>query len=117
MAIAEDPEMPGYKEFEKEAWAFKVSSGLQCGFYRLYASCVRKARCCGLPLPMTTDQSDCHFSVQHDRLNVERRMASSTQSGETLAHTSMGEIKTSDVARLMELFQASLYVIDAKLAG
>lgn len=67
MAIAEDPEMPGYKEFEKEAWAFK-----------------------------------------HDRLNVERRMASSTQSGETLAHTSMGEIKTSDVARLMELFQSSL---------
>ncbi|KZT00177.1 uncharacterized protein LAESUDRAFT_739719 [Laetiporus sulphureus 93-53] len=66
-SIAEDPEMPGYEVFEKEAWAFK-----------------------------------------HDRLNVERRVASSTQLGETLAHTTMGEIKTSDVARLMELFQSSL---------
>ncbi|KAI0922952.1 hypothetical protein AcV5_009810 [Taiwanofungus camphoratus] len=66
MGIAQDPDMPGYAEFEKEAWAFK-----------------------------------------HDRLNVERRMANS-QAGESLAHTVLGEIKTSDIARLMELFQSSL---------
>ncbi|CCL99349.1 uncharacterized protein FIBRA_01367 [Fibroporia radiculosa] len=66
MSIAQDPELPGYEVFEKEAWGFK-----------------------------------------HDRLNAERRMSNSTQQGETLAHTAMSEIKTSDIARLMELFQAS----------
>ncbi|EIN14466.1 hypothetical protein PUNSTDRAFT_96359, partial [Punctularia strigosozonata HHB-11173 SS5] len=55
--------MPGYEEFEKEAWAFK-----------------------------------------HDRLNVERKLA------EVKADRSFGagSIKTSDIARLMELFQSSL---------
>ncbi|KAI0634090.1 hypothetical protein C8Q77DRAFT_1055652 [Trametes polyzona] len=62
MCIAQDPDMPGYEAFEKEAWAFK-----------------------------------------HDRLNVERRLTSAAQSNDA-----MGEIKTSDVARLMELFQSSL---------
>ncbi|KAH9916916.1 uncharacterized protein B0H18DRAFT_938883 [Fomitopsis serialis] len=64
-ALSQDPEMPGYGEFEKEAWAFK-----------------------------------------HDRLNVERR--TSGQSGEGTPHLTMAEIKTSDIARLMELFQSSL---------
>ncbi|OCH92755.1 hypothetical protein OBBRIDRAFT_811484 [Obba rivulosa] len=67
MGIAQDPDMPGYGEFEKEAWAFK-----------------------------------------HDRLNVERRMANSSPTGDSMAHSTLGEIKTSDVARLMELFQSSL---------
>ncbi|KAI0325723.1 hypothetical protein GY45DRAFT_1260342 [Cubamyces sp. BRFM 1775] len=66
MAIAQDPDMPGYDVFEKEAWAFK-----------------------------------------HDRLNVERRLSNAGQSSEALA-SSLGDIKTSDVARLMELFQSSL---------
>ncbi|KAH9942044.1 hypothetical protein B0H21DRAFT_751367 [Amylocystis lapponica] len=67
MAIAQDPDMPGYSEFEKEAWGFK-----------------------------------------HDRLSVERRMANSPQPGDNTGHCALGEIKTSDVARLMELFQSSL---------
>lgn len=41
--------------------------------------------------------------MQHDRLNVERRI-SSTEAGRPI-----GEIKTSDVARLMELFQVFFY--------
>ncbi|KZT63491.1 hypothetical protein DAEQUDRAFT_680297 [Daedalea quercina L-15889] len=64
-ALSHDPDLPGYGEFEKEAWAFK-----------------------------------------HDRLNVERRV--SNQPGESTAHLTMAEIKTSDIARLMELFQSSL---------
>ncbi|KAH8101751.1 hypothetical protein BXZ70DRAFT_931783 [Cristinia sonorae] len=63
MSIAQDPEMPGYEEFEKQAWGFK-----------------------------------------HDRLTVERRLASGESSG---SHC-LSEIKTSDVARLLELFQSSL---------
>lgn len=26
MSIAQDPDMPGYEAFEKEAWGFKVST-------------------------------------------------------------------------------------------
>ncbi|TFK87298.1 hypothetical protein K466DRAFT_491135 [Polyporus arcularius HHB13444] len=66
MSIAQDPEMPGYDVFEKEAWGFK-----------------------------------------HDRLNVERRISNAAQSTEALS-SPLGDIKTSDVARLMELFQSSL---------
>ncbi|OSC99671.1 hypothetical protein PYCCODRAFT_1446641 [Trametes coccinea BRFM310] len=66
MSIAQDPDMPGYDVFEREAWAFK-----------------------------------------HDRLNVERRLSNAAQSSEALS-SSLGDIKTSDVARLMELFQSSL---------
>ncbi|KAI8989619.1 hypothetical protein BD414DRAFT_484704 [Trametes punicea] len=66
MSIAQDPDMPGYDIFEREAWAFK-----------------------------------------HDRLNVERRLSNAAQSSEAMA-SSLGDIKTSDVARLMELFQSSL---------
>ncbi|KAL1939416.1 hypothetical protein VTO73DRAFT_9972 [Trametes versicolor] len=65
MCIAQDPDMPGYEVFEKEAWAFK-----------------------------------------HDRLNVERRLSGAQASD--AASSSLGDIKTSDVARLMELFQSSL---------
>ncbi|CAK5278098.1 unnamed protein product [Mycena citricolor] len=54
-------QMPGYDDFEKEAWGFK-----------------------------------------HDRLNVERRMA------EMPVGTDGRNIRTSDIARLMELFQSSL---------
>ncbi|KAJ6588325.1 hypothetical protein B0H19DRAFT_1205842 [Mycena capillaripes] len=53
--------IPGYEEFEKEAWGFK-----------------------------------------HDRINVERRMA------ETPDGSYLQNVRTSDVARLMELFQSSL---------
>ncbi|KAI0753286.1 hypothetical protein C8Q80DRAFT_1097732 [Daedaleopsis nitida] len=66
MAIAQDPDMPGYDVFEKEAWGFK-----------------------------------------HDRLSVERRLSNAAQSTEALA-SPLGDIKTSDIARLMELFQSSL---------
>ncbi|GBE83589.1 hypothetical protein SCP_0506440 [Sparassis crispa] len=66
-SIAQDPDMPGYEEFEKEAWGFK-----------------------------------------HDRLNVERRVANASPNGESAGHSGLGDIKTSDVARLMELFQSSL---------
>jgi hypothetical protein len=45
-----------------------------------------------------------HSAKQHDRLNVERRVASAT-SGDGSGSTTLGEIKTSDIARLMELFQ------------
>ncbi|KAI1792392.1 hypothetical protein LXA43DRAFT_887601 [Ganoderma leucocontextum] len=47
------------------------------------------------------------WSFKHDRLNVERRLSGAGQSTEALG-SSMGEIKTSDIARLMELFQSSL---------
>ncbi|RPD53733.1 hypothetical protein L226DRAFT_469903 [Lentinus tigrinus ALCF2SS1-7] len=66
MSIAQDPEMPGYEAFEKEAWGFK-----------------------------------------HDRLNVERRISNTAQSTEA-SSSPLGDIKTSDIARLMELFQSSL---------
>ncbi|CAL1709617.1 unnamed protein product [Somion occarium] len=66
MSVAEDPDMPGYAEFEKEAWAFK-----------------------------------------HDRLSVEKRVSSAVSS-DGPGGALLGEIKTSDVARLMELFQSSL---------
>ncbi|KAH9941565.1 hypothetical protein B0H21DRAFT_869580 [Amylocystis lapponica] len=46
--------------------------------------------------------------LRHDRLSVERRMANSPQPGDNTGHCALGEIKTSDVARLMELFQSSL---------
>ncbi|PCH33251.1 hypothetical protein WOLCODRAFT_61294 [Wolfiporia cocos MD-104 SS10] len=67
MAISQDPDMPGFGCFEKEAWAFK-----------------------------------------HDRLNVERRLANSSSAGETATLHGLGEIKTSDIARVMELFQSSM---------
>ncbi|KAI0822418.1 hypothetical protein BC628DRAFT_1316714 [Trametes gibbosa] len=66
MCIAQDPDMPGYEVFEKEAWGFK-----------------------------------------HDRLNVERRLTSTAQTNDGMVSPA-GGIKTSDVARLMELFQSSL---------
>ncbi|KAI0685181.1 hypothetical protein BC835DRAFT_1290862 [Cytidiella melzeri] len=66
MGIAHDPDLPGYEDFEKQAWGFK-----------------------------------------HDRLNVERRVAISAP-GDGPGPTTLSEIKTSDVARLLELFQSSL---------
>ncbi|KAK7683758.1 hypothetical protein QCA50_013134 [Cerrena zonata] len=65
MGVSKDPDMPGYEEFEKEAWAFK-----------------------------------------HDRLGVERRVSAANGDGQGAAM--LGEIKTSDIARIMELFQSSL---------
>ncbi|KAI0088232.1 hypothetical protein BDY19DRAFT_891595 [Irpex rosettiformis] len=47
------------------------------------------------------------WGFKHDRLNVERRVANATQ-GEASGASTLGEIKTSDIARLMELFQSSL---------
>ncbi|KAI0767247.1 hypothetical protein C8Q74DRAFT_1370068 [Fomes fomentarius] len=47
------------------------------------------------------------WGFKHDRLNVERRLSNAGQSAEALAST-LGDIKTSDIARLMELFQSSL---------
>ncbi|OBZ66940.1 hypothetical protein A0H81_13269 [Grifola frondosa] len=67
MSIAQDPDMPGYEDFEKDAWGFKF-----------------------------------------DRLNVERRLATASQSADAPGANVLSEIKTSDVARLMELFQSSL---------
>ncbi|THG99272.1 hypothetical protein EW026_g3059 [Hermanssonia centrifuga] len=66
MGIAQDPELPGYEEFEKQAWGFK-----------------------------------------HDRLSVERRLSNGANAdGPGIGAPS--DIKTSDIARLMELFQSSL---------
>ena len=45
---------------------------------------------------------------QHDRLNVERRLSNAAQSTEALG-SPVGDIKTSDIARLMELFQVRIY--------
>jgi hypothetical protein len=72
--------LEGYEEFEREAWGFKV--GIQVFKY--------------------IDQvlKTCLF-WQHDRLNVERRMTE-------CADSKQQAVKTSDVARLMELFQSSL---------
>ncbi|EJF61846.1 hypothetical protein DICSQDRAFT_59695 [Dichomitus squalens LYAD-421 SS1] len=47
------------------------------------------------------------WGFKHDRLNVERRLSNAGQSTEALS-SPLGEIKTSDIARLMELFQSSL---------
>ncbi|KAJ3482419.1 hypothetical protein NLI96_g6990 [Meripilus lineatus] len=66
MGIAQDPDMPGYESFEKQAWGFK-----------------------------------------HDRLSVERRIANASN-GDGVGAAVLGDIKTSDIARLMELFQSSL---------
>lgn len=35
MSIAQDPEMPGYEVFEKEAWGFKVSGAMASSGLRL----------------------------------------------------------------------------------
>ncbi len=32
MCIAQDPDMPGYEVFEKEAWAFKVGRALAVSY-------------------------------------------------------------------------------------
>ena len=48
--------------------------------------------------------ADGLFSEKHDRLNVERRISASENTGSN----GLGDIKTSDVARLLELFQSSL---------
>lgn len=72
LAVAE---MDGYKDFEKEAWGFKVSYRVSGSF--LYTE-----------------------FPQHDRLNVERRLGDSA-----------GQIRTSDIARLMELFQVSFSML------
>ena len=81
MCIAQDRDMPGYEVFEKEAWGFKVGiafpTDLVCALMR---------------------------GQQHDRINVERRLSNAAQSTEALA-SSLGDVKTSDIARLMELFQ------------
>ncbi|KAH9929010.1 uncharacterized protein BXZ73DRAFT_48308 [Epithele typhae] len=47
------------------------------------------------------------WSFKHDRLNVERRVSNAGQSTDALG-SPVGDIKTSDIARLMELFQSSL---------
>ena len=48
-----------------------------------------------------------HKDTQHDRLSVERRITDST---------SIGPVRTSDIARLMELFQVrKLAVSDVRL--
>jgi hypothetical protein len=69
---------PGHEEFEKESWCFKV----------LFRHCLRP-------------QADHR---QHDRLNVERRIAENAT-----ASTGLGATKTSDIARLMELFQVRFF--------
>ena len=84
MGIARDQDMPGYEAFEKEAWGFKVRVPSDCMYARF--------------LVLT--------ALQHDRLNVERRLSNVGQSTEALG-SPLGEIKTSDIARLMELFQVS----------
>ncbi|KAF7968000.1 hypothetical protein HWV62_32198 [Athelia sp. TMB] len=70
-------QMPGYGEFEREGWGFKVRLPpflrVVCGV--VWAGLMR---------------------LQHDRLAVEKRVAEG------------GCVKTSDIARLMELFQSSL---------
>lgn len=47
------------------------------------------------------------WGFKHDRLNVERRIANTAPQDGAGAGT-LGDVKTSDVARLMELFQSSL---------
>jgi hypothetical protein len=75
--------MEGYGEFETEAWAFKVQD--------LYRHCFRVPPDLGL---------------QHDRLSVERRLDNWGTLEDTMGRSSsIGPIKTSDIARLMELFQ------------
>lgn len=81
MGIAQDPELPGYEEFEKQAWGFKV-----CSYHR------------------TRGFSVANKLTKHDRLNVERRIANSSP-GDGPGTGPLGDIKTSDVARLLELFQ------------
>lgn len=82
MSIAQDSDMPGYEEFEKQAWGFKVR-----------VSC-------------SLNSTSTHIPFQHDRLGVERRIANAS-SGEGVGASILGDIKTSDIARLMELFQVS----------
>ena len=78
MGIARDPELPGYEEFEKQTWGFKVRIH-ELGF---------------------EDQS--LRLDQHDRLSVERRLSNAA---EGQGNSPLSDIKTSDIARLMELFQ------------
>ncbi len=74
--------MDGYEEFEKEAWSFKVV---------VFGACIY--------LGLTG------LSSQHDRLNVERRFSDNNK-----GDARMQTVKTSDVARLMELFQVRLAI-------
>lgn len=74
-------QMEGYEEFEKEAWSFKVG-----GFYIL-VPCSR--------LTMISLN-------QHDRMSVERRVADAPDGARSRG------VRTSDVSRLMELFQVGL---------
>jgi hypothetical protein len=69
----------GYEEFEKEAWGFKV--------------------CLSCPDPLSQANST-HELVKYDRLSVEQRISDSS--------TGPNVVKTSDIARLMELFQVSV---------
>jgi hypothetical protein len=71
--------MDGYEDFEKEAWGFKV-------MHRL----------------ITHTASTYLASAQHDRIDVEKRISDAP------SDSRHRNVKTSDIARLMELFQSSL---------
>jgi len=73
--------MEGYEEFRKEAWAFKVRM-------IMFLS----------PVLMI-----CR--TQHDRLGVERRTLSEDPSVKLPMLPTLPTIRTSDISRLMELFQ------------
>ena len=83
--------MEGYGEFEIEALGFKV-----CIFQLSHKTC--------LVCLQTTPQ--------HERLNLERRL-SATSLDECSSMTG-GSVKTSDIARLMEMFQVCLPVSHLK---
>lgn len=82
-------QMEGYEDFEKEAWSFKV------GVLSLWS----------------VSNADLAILLKHDRLNVEKRTMESNENG------SNGKVKTSDIARLMELFQVVLPPSIASLLG
>ena len=74
--------MEGYGEFEAEGLAFKV-----CIF--------QQAR--------RTQHVLTNDPLQHERLNLERRLAATPQ--DECSSTTGGSVNTSDIARLMEMFQ------------
>jgi hypothetical protein len=84
--------MEGYGDFEVEALAFKV-------------------RICHIP--QTTAHMLTRLLLQHERLNIERRLAGTPQ--EDGASAPGGSVNTTDVARLMEMFQVSPPVLSTDL--
>ena len=78
--------MEGYGEFEVEALGFKV-----------YTSSLLTGR-----FPRA------NIIVQHERLNLEKRLSSVSQ--DECASMTGGSVKTSDIARLMEMFQVCFLI-------